>query len=217
LTITVNDGIATPVTNGLTSVVATSIKVGRASWREGGNQPVGDNATVAPFQGVSVADIDTPAQTLTVTVTLSSAANGVFTPASLTASGFTSQGGGVYRFTGTAAQTTTAIRKLVFDPTDNQVAPGGTVTTTLTITVNDGLRIPVPNGLTSVVATSINDAPTIVGMVGNQPVGDNATVAPFQGVSVAHIDTPAQTLTVTVTLSSAANGVFTSASLTASG
>ena len=45
-------------------------------------------------------------------------------PASLTASGFVSAGGGVYTFSGTAAAAQTAIRQLVFNPTDNRVNTG---------------------------------------------------------------------------------------------
>ena len=37
-----------------------------------------------------------------------------------------------------AAAAQTAIRQLVFDPTDNRVAPASTETTTFTVGVNDG-------------------------------------------------------------------------------
>ena len=98
-------------------------------------QAVNDNSTVAPFITVTIGDIDSPAQTEKVTVTLDNAAKGVFTPASLSTSGFVSIGGGAYTFSGTAAQATTAIRALVFDPADNRVAPGSTETTSLTLQV----------------------------------------------------------------------------------
>jgi uncharacterized repeat protein (TIGR01451 family) len=124
------------------------------------DQAVNDDATLNPFAGVTIADADTPAQTLTVEVQSSDPANGTFTPTSLTASGFTDQGGGLYRFTGTADEAQAAIRLLVFAPTPNQVYPGDTVTTTFKVSVDDGTARPVCDHTTSVVSTSINDRPT---------------------------------------------------------
>jgi hypothetical protein len=118
-------------------------------------QTVNDNATVSPFSGVTIGDSDQPAQSLTVTVALDTAAKGTFT----TLNGFTDAGGGSYTFTGTADDATTAIRGLVFAPADNRGLPGTTETTTFTITVNDGQATPVTNNTTTVISTSINDPP----------------------------------------------------------
>ena len=76
----------------------------------------------------------------------------------------------MFSFSGTAANAQTAIRQLVFDPTNDQVAPGNVVSTFFTISANDGVAAPVTNNTTSVNATSINDAPAIGGMVADQPV-----------------------------------------------
>ena len=92
------------------------------------DQAVGDNATISPFAGVTIADGDTPAQTLTTTVSLDSAEKGA-----LAGGGFSAGPGGVYTYTGTAADTTTALRALVFTPAANRSAPGGVETTTFTI------------------------------------------------------------------------------------
>ena len=120
---------------------------------------INDTATATPFSSVTIADTDN--DNVTVSVTLDSSAKGVFTSASLTASGFTSAGGGVYNLTsGSAAAAQTAIRKLVFDPTDNRVAAGSTETTTFTIAVNDGTTTTSSN-TTTVTSTSVNDAPTL--------------------------------------------------------
>lgn len=125
-------------------------------------QAVDDNATIAPFTGVTIANADAPAQSLATTVTLDNAAKGVFTPASLTSSGFTSAGPGAYSFNGTAGAATTAIRLLVFAPTSNHVPRGSTETTTFTISVTDGVFTPVTDSATTVVTTSVNHAPTAV-------------------------------------------------------
>jgi len=126
-------------------------------------QPVDDTATVLPFAAVTVSDGD-PGDTVTVTVSLSDGDdNGTFSAASLAASGFTKTGSGEYSLSaGTPAAAQSAIRQLVFDPTENQVAAGSTVTTTFTIEVNDG-NIAATDTTTTVIATSINAAPTVSG------------------------------------------------------
>ena len=96
-----------------------------------------DTDTVLPFAGVTVA-YPMVATVLNITVTLSNAADGVFTAGSLAASGFADAGGGAYTFAGTAAAVETAIRQLAFDPTDNIVALGGSGTTTFTLAGDDG-------------------------------------------------------------------------------
>ena len=120
-------------------------------------QAVDDNATVLPFSTVTIADDGN----VGITVTLSDGDdNGSFTAASLTASGFTKTDVGEYYLGSTSpALAQTAIRLLVFDPTENQVAPGATVTTTFTIEVDDGFVSSV-DSTTTVIATSINYAPT---------------------------------------------------------
>jgi gliding motility-associated-like protein len=121
------------------------------------SQAVNDNATISPFSAVTITDAQT-VQTQSVSVTLDAAAKGSFT----TLSGFTNAGSGVYTFSGTAAAAQTAIRGLVFTPTANRVAPASTETTTFTISVNDGVAAAVTNATTTVVSTSINDAPVAV-------------------------------------------------------
>ncbi|MEJ2396070.1 MAG: DUF4347 domain-containing protein, partial [Candidatus Thiodiazotropha sp.] len=120
-------------------------------------QSVNDNATLSPFSSVTITDAD--GDNVTTTVTLDSNAKGVFTSASLSASGFT--GSGPYTLASTTpANAQTAIRQLVYDPSDNRVAPGSTETTTFTITANDGTLDGTDN-TTTVISTSVNDAPVI--------------------------------------------------------
>ncbi len=93
---------------------------------------------------------------MTVTITLSNSANGVFTAESLTASGFAaSTTAGVYTYTGKATDATLAIRKLVFKPTTNQApTKGATITTTFTINVNDG-QLQATDAVTTVIAKRV--------------------------------------------------------------
>lgn len=119
-------------------------------------QNITDKATVNPFSGATITDVDVPADTVTVVVTLDDAAKG-----SLTGAGFTETPAGTYTFNGTASAATTALQGLTFDPTENRVAPGLTETTTFTLSVNDGSG-PVTDTTTTVVTTSVNDVATIL-------------------------------------------------------
>jgi hypothetical protein len=133
-------------------------------------QAVTDKTTVQPFSGATIADPDL--QSLTTTVTLDAAAKGMLT------GGFANTAPGVYSFTGSAADTTTAIRALVFHPTENRVAPGSTETTAFTISVDDGVALPVTNVATTVVSTSVNDQPTIAN-IPDQTTPKNTPVGPI--------------------------------------
>ena len=122
-------------------------------------QTITDQQTVAPFSAVTIADPDLPAQIVTVKVMLDHPGQGAFTPASLTASGFTANVGvaGQYDFTGVAADATTAIQQLVFAPVANTQA-----TMTFSIAVSDGLAS-ASNSQTTVVISDVTlpAAPTI--------------------------------------------------------
>src|SRR6185503_9002829 len=118
--------------------------------------------------------------TQAVRVTLDLTAKGNFTAASLSASGFTaSQTAGVYKFSGTAALAQAAIRQLVFQPAENRINPPQTETSTFTISVSDAVAVAVTDSVTTVVATSVNDAPILGGAKSNQSVTDKTTIAPF--------------------------------------
>jgi hypothetical protein len=70
-----------------------------------------------------------------ISVTLDLAAKGSFT----TLNGFVNAGGGTYTFSGTARGRNDRDFEHGVQTTPNQVAPGGTETTTLTVTVNNGI------------------------------------------------------------------------------
>jgi hypothetical protein len=101
--------------------------------------------------------LDNPAPTLTLTVALSSPANGTL---SNLGGGTYNAGTGVFTVSGIASVVTTALDGLVFTPTAHQVAPGTTVTTDFTIGVNDGIAPTVTNSTTTVVATALENPPT---------------------------------------------------------
>ncbi len=211
-TINVEDGVVTrPTSNKVTSVVTTSTNDAATINGVAGSVIPGidDKSTAKPFTAFSLGDVD-PTAKVTVTVTLSNAANGTLIGK------FKLSSPGVYTFTGTPVQATTELQNLVFRPTANQVAPGSTATTTFAISVIDEFStVATVNAGPSLTVTSANDAPTITGTKAGLAVNDNATGIPFSKVAI--VDPDNQNVTVTITLSNSANGVFTAESLTASG
>ena len=203
---------------------------------------INDTESVVTFNSVTIWERD-PGQNVSVTITLHdettgptvppTGANGGFTTDSLKDAlgvGFDDQGNGTYTLAPTTtAEATTHIRRLVFQPTENQVNPGNSVTTRFVITADDGQAVnnTFSNGGTVLEAMSVNDRPTISGTMAGLTVGDKSTIFPFADrdgdpltvddyVLIADADAN-QTLTVTVGLDNAAKGSFTDASLTASG
>ena len=127
------------------------------------SQAVNDNATITPFSTITLADTD--GDNLAVTIALDDNAKGTLSSTSIASTNVA------------AAQT--ALRAITFNPTDNRVAPASTETTTFTITVNDGTTNSTPNNTTTVISTSVNDAPTDITLSStsvNQSGGANATV-----------------------------------------
>ena len=186
-----------------TTVIATAANDPPVIAGAVAGQTMTDEAAITPFSGVSVSDVDF-GQTETVTVTLSSAANGTLSDVD---GGSFNSGTGVYTITGTDNAVTTALKALVFTPTPHQVAPGSSVTTAFSIQATDTAGASSSNGTTTVIATAVNDPPVIAGAVAGQITTDEATITPLSGVSISDADS-GQTETVTVTLSSAANGTL---------
>ncbi|MDP2678795.1 MAG: DUF4347 domain-containing protein, partial [Rhodoferax sp.] len=160
LTVDVSDGMAS--SSDTVSISVTPINDAPSLSGTSVSQPVNDTATVSPFANVQIADPDTGAS-LSASITLDAATKGTFTAASLTASGFsTADNGTTYTHpVATPAALQTAIRQLVFQPSANRVAPGGTETTTFTLSVSDGVADAVTDSVTSVVSTSVNEAPNL--------------------------------------------------------
>ncbi|MDO8263426.1 MAG: hypothetical protein Q7T21_09375, partial [Gallionella sp.] len=201
-TVSVSDGIAPAATDATTTVVSASANDAPVIGGATAVTNINDTATTTPFSAFTITDADA-AQTQTLSVTLDTAAKGSFT----TLNGFTDAGGGVYTFSGTAAAAQTAVRGLVFTPTANRVNPTLTETTTFTVSVSDGIAAAVTNAATTVVSTSVNDAPTLGGATALTSINNTATATPFSAVTITDADA-AQTQTLSVTLDTAAKGVL---------
>jgi len=196
-------------------VTATSINDAPTITGASAGQAVNDNATISPFSSVIIGDVDSPAQTQSVSVTLDTAAKGSFT----TLNGFSNAGSGVYTFSGTAANATTAIRGLVFTPAANRVAPGSTETTTFTISTNDGVASAVTNNTTTVVSTSINNAPVFVtATTASFTVMANSSNMDISSyLAITDPDTGSQTETWTVSVATNHGGTVTAGTTATSG
>ncbi len=128
--------IPTPISNNAPTI-------GNAS----AGQIVNDNVNISPFSGITIADSD--GDNLTATISLDNNAKGVITGAS--------SGSGPYTISSRSpAAMQTAIRALVFNPTDNRTS--SSETTTFTIVVNDGTD-DATNNTTTVISNAV--APTV--------------------------------------------------------
>ncbi|WP_449228167.1 DUF4347 domain-containing protein [Azospirillum argentinense] len=220
-----NGGTADTTANGTTTAFSSGTATARLTVTAvndaptvggAGDTTTDDRGTAQPFAAVTIADLDQPGDTLTVTVTLDAAAKGALSSLGL----FADQGGGVYRASGSAADVQAALRGLVFTPTPNRVPPGQSETTSFAIRVEDGTGS--ASATATVTTASLNDAPVLGGATAGQTVTDKETAQPFAAYTISDADA-AQGQTVVVTLrdgdgtASDANGAFTAASLTASG
>ncbi|MDP1929797.1 MAG: DUF4347 domain-containing protein [Thiobacillus sp.] len=178
--------VLTDGSGGVSSTVSRTISVTAANDAPTINgvtasTAINDTGTATPFASAVIGDVDSPAQTQTVSITLDLAAKGSL---SNLGGGSYDAGTGAYSFSGTAAAAATAVQGLVFTPTANRVSPGSTESTTFTISVNDGVAPSVTDSGTTVVTTSVNDAPVAVadtasaveaGGVANGTAGTNPT------------------------------------------
>ncbi|WP_229257303.1 Ig-like domain-containing protein, partial [Duganella callida] len=170
---------------------------------------VNDNATIQPFGGVTVADVNGDNVSLTISF---NAANGTLSGAGLAG------GNGSYTLSASSPAALTAqLKALVFTPTANQAAVGVGVNTTFTLTATDSNgAASAANSATVITATSVNDAPVLSGVAAGQSMTAGGTLRPFASVTLSDPDVGA-TVIVTVTPDSASKGAFTAASLAASG
>jgi len=197
------DTAAQSAIDNTTTVVATAVATVPSINGINATQRTTDQAGITPFGGVAIGDVNL-GQTETVTVTLSAAANGTL---SVLGGGSYDAVAGVYTISGTASAITLALNGLTFTPTLGQVAPGGTVTTTLTIQDVDTAGAMAANKALSVIATAGTVAPSFSGVLAGWSISDLATLMPFAGVTLADANF-GQTETVTVTLSAPANGTL---------
>ncbi len=128
-------------------------------------QTTTDTAAFSPFSNVAITD-QNAAQTETLTVTLSSPANGTL---SNLGGGAYNASTGVYTDTGSAGAVTTALEGVVFTPTAQQAQAGQTVTTTISIEVADTAGLSAVNDATSIITTE--SAPITAGVLGVLDIG----------------------------------------------
>ncbi|NYE62897.1 hypothetical protein FHW58_004119 [Duganella sp. 1224] len=169
---------------------------------------VGDNATIKPFAGVSVADVNGDNVSMTISF---NAANGT-----LSGTGLSGANGSYTLSAATPSALSAALKALTFTPTANQAAVGVGINTTFTLVATDANGASVTNTATVITATSVNDAPLLGGTAAAQNMTAGGTLHPFSGVTLSDPDVGASVI-VTITPDSAAKGAFTPASLSASG
>jgi hypothetical protein len=189
-----------------TAVVVVAVAVVPTINGTEAGQRISDQATISPFANVVVADANL-GQTDTVTVTLSTAANGTLTNLG---EGTYDAVAGVYSVTGTASEVTASLNALTFTPTPYQVTSGQAVTTGFAINDTDTAAQSATDSTTTVIAIATATAvpPTINGTGAGQQISDQGTISPLANVVIADPN-PGQTETVTVTLSATANGTLT--------
>ncbi|MBI2929819.1 MAG: tandem-95 repeat protein [Verrucomicrobia bacterium] len=160
---------------------------------------ISDDETIKPFKAVTIEDPDgLGSQLVSVTITMDDPGKGTFSPA------------GPFNSI-TSAAATTAIRGVDFTPMANSIPVGETATVVMTITVIDAEGEQRVNNKTTVVITSVNGTPKILGLPAlvDQPVPIPPTppIEPFAGISIQDDDDP-PSVTVTVSLDDPAKGTL---------
>jgi VCBS repeat-containing protein len=141
-----------------------------------------DKTTVVPFPASTFIEVDDiTLQQLVVTIDYPGDRGTL-------AGAFTQISPGLLRFTGTAAQATTAIRGLVYTPVENRITVGTTEDTTFTVRIDDSFTAsPVVVSTAVLTVTPVNDAPVLTG-TGPRATNDKTPVAPFPGVTLTEVD-----------------------------
>jgi VCBS repeat-containing protein len=188
LTVTVDDGDATPVAASRT-VRILSIN-DAPDVTPGAGRNMDDNGTLAVFSNVTLADPDAN-ELVTVSVTFNQ------NKGSFSGSGFTLSGSGASRvLTLTPGQSVanaqSALRALVFTPVANQVPVDDTENLTFNIAINDGDLN--DNANLGLGVLSVNDAPSLSpATVGPFSAASGNTLIPFANVTLADPDFDDQT------------------------
>ncbi|MGZ0707122.1 Ig-like domain-containing protein [Coraliomargarita sp. W4R53] len=171
---------------------------------------VDDDETIQPFAGETIGDVDS-GETLTVSVTIDPASDGVFS----VTSGFSLIAPGDYRRTGNATQVTNALRALVFTPTKDFYPVDAEEDVRFTVLVYDGDAT--VNDSLDLTVTSINDNPAVApASLSAANLFSGAIVSPFATVTLDELDvivpetsegatTASDQFTATVTLAGGAN------------
>jgi len=183
-------------------------------------QTTTDESTIRPFAKVMVTDPNAGTQQDALVITLS----GGVADGTLSGTGLTYLGSGIYTLNPAAPAVLNAeLQALVFTPTAHQVAPGSSVTTSFGLTaVNEASLVSPTDSTTTVIATAVNDAPTVAGTVAGQALRDNATIKPFAAATITDPDlSVSDSLTITLKNGSGtatdADGLLSGTGLTKTG
>ncbi len=203
-------------TDTTTSVVATAVSDTPAIAGTVGGQTVSDEGSLSPFSGVMITDPDFGAQE-TITLTLSAAANGT-----LSGNGLSLVAPGTYTLAaGAPSAVSAALDAVAFTPTAHQVAPGGSVTTGITLTDTDNHATSATDTTISITATAADDTPSFSGVSGSQSVTGDGTITPFATTAIIDPDDGArESVTITLTdggVATDADGTLAGAGLTRTG
>ena len=133
------------------------------------SQAINDNEVLQPLSNITIEDKDN--ETLSAIVTMDDKTKGTLSLTNIPSN--------------TIANIEASLRALTFTPTSNHKVVGATETTTLTITVNDGVHNTTTNTL--IVTKSVNDAPTDITLSNsyiNQSAGTDAIVGTLSSIDV---------------------------------
>ena len=158
-----NDVVQAPVG---TSFIITGGNTAPVIGDTAAGQVVNDNATISPFSGITITDVD--GDNVSATITLDDNAKGILAGTGIA-------GSGPYTLASTStANLQSLLRALIYNPTDNRTATSET--TTFTVVVNDGTDDAIDN-TTTVISNAVS--PTITSV--NVPT--NATYTTGQNLN----------------------------------
>jgi hypothetical protein len=162
-----------------------------------------DARTLSPFAGVTIADVDvSTSEVVTITV-----AGGTLSGASRTSAG-------LYTLAGSPAAVTSALQTLLFTPTSHQIAPGGVLTSGLTLSVAQGSAV--TTSTLRFAITAANNTPTISGTRSLILLANGNSDAPFATVSISDAAFSA-TEAITITLTDGGTATDVDGTLSGSG
>lgn len=220
-TVTVTDGVASPVSNSATSVITTSVNNSPAIAVANTPFSISDNISsidvfAAAHMNLTVTDADTQSMSAIVRIN-NGTVRGDFTSGTggwtRTVSGNDIQYARTFAAGANIGATVqSAIWALSFTPRENVIKPGTTEATNFTVIVADGVAAPVTNSLATLNVQSANDNETLGGAA-NVAVNDNATINPLSNLTVTDPDFQEGSVKVTI-LNGVFRGDFTSASTT---
>ena len=163
-----------------------------------------DDQTSQPFNTATIGDSDSadPGEMVTITITQTDAADGTLSSPDTP---FTSDAGGVYVVTVSAADATADLEAMVFTPTLHQVSPGESVATEFSIQLTDSfspLNTVVDNA--SILTVKANAVPQLTGANNFASIPENVASANDAGATVASMiagkssDTDGDTLGIAI-------------------